>query len=96
MAKAYKITVANTGQSFMCSQDEVLLSAMKRARCGPIHYGCFGGGCGVCKMKIISGDVKFVKRMSREHVTLEEEQRGYVLICCVKPLSEVTLVECKK
>lgn len=89
--KAYQIEVQNTDIRFFCQEEEFILEAMKRAGCGPIHYGCFGGGCGICRMKIVSGDYYPEKRMSRAHVTEQEQEAGIVLICCVKPRSNLTI-----
>lgn len=86
-----QIEVLGTGTRFLCGEDEFILEAMKRAGCGPVHYGCFGGGCGVCRMKVVSGQYAAVKRMSRAHVTEREWENGIVLICCVKPRGNVKL-----
>lgn len=86
--KTYTVTVMG-GESFPCGEGESLLAAMRRARCGPVFHGCYGGGCGVCKMRLVSGTVDRFKPMSRAHVSLREEQDGYILLCCVKPLSAV-------
>jgi len=89
--EVYNITVLNTGASFACRKDETVLEAMKRASCGPIHYGCFGGGCGVCKMKVVSGEYQVLKRMSRAHVSEAEQKDGAVLICCIKPCCDLKI-----
>ena len=81
----YLITLQDTGETFHCREDEFILHAMRTSRCGSIHCGCYGGGCGVCKMKLISGKVFQEKNMSREHITEEEKENGYLLTCCVKP-----------
>lgn len=91
----HRITVWETGEQFDCGEDEYVLEAMKRSGCGPIHYGCFGGGCGVCKMRIVFGEFLVGKRMSRAHVTLKELEDGIVLICCVKPRSDLTIARVK-
>lgn len=91
MEKKYEITVQDTGERFLCGEDEFILDAMKRANCGPIHYGCFGGGCGVCKMKVVSGAVRAEKRMSRGHVSQSEQEQGIVLICCIQPRGDVII-----
>lgn len=83
--RKYTITVEDTGARFPCGEDESVLEAMKKAGCGPILYGCFGGGCGVCKMRVLSGDYRVFKRMSRAHVSEWEEDEGIALICCIKP-----------
>ena len=87
----YRITDAASGESFLCKEEESLFAGMHRTGKGPIRYGCEGGGCGVCKVKIESGTYERFKNMSRRHVTEEEEAQGYVLACCVKPRSEITL-----
>jgi len=89
--KNHQISVLHTGQAFTCGEDEFILEAMKRAGCGPISYGCFGGGCGVCKMKIISGEYRADKKMSRAHVTKQEQEAGTVLICCIKPCENLEI-----
>lgn len=89
--KAYQITVRDTNRQFACGEDEFVLEAMKRSGCGPVHYGCFGGGCGVCKMKIVSGNYLAEKKMSRAHAGKEEQKDGIVLICCIKPRSDLTI-----
>ena len=91
--KQYQVHVIETGARFTCREDEFILEAMKRARCGPVHYGCFGGGCGVCKMRIVSGAYFVEKKMSVAHVTIDEQKEGIVLICCVKPRDDMVITQ---
>ena len=91
-SRVYSVT-SSTGEVFPCREDESILAAMRRANAGPIRYGCFGGGCGACKMRIISGSFAVKKPMSRAHVSPEEEQSGIALLCCVSPMSDITLAE---
>lgn len=85
----YNITLAETGDSFLCGEDQFIFDAMNRN--GIKKHGCCGGGCGICKMKLSSGELNFAKKMSRAHISQQEEQAGYVLTCCVKPKSDVVL-----
>ena len=94
--KTHEIKVIGSIKSFPCREDEFLLEAMKRAGSGPIHYGCYGGGCGVCKMMVESGMYASEKKMSRAHVTEQEQKTGVVLICCVKPRSDMEISKYKK
>ena len=89
-APVYTVT-SSTGESFPCRADESVLAAMRRANAGPIRYGCFGGGCGACKMRITSGSYVVFKPMSRAHVSPEEAQAGYALLCCIQPTSNLIL-----
>ena len=91
-AQSYTIT-SSTGEQFPCKAEESVLAAMRRANAGPIRYGCFGGGCGACKMRIISGSYVVCKPMSRAHVSANEQQTGVALLCCVQPTSDLILVE---
>lgn len=89
----YRITDGATGESFLCHPDESLLAAMRRSGKGPIKTGCFGGGCGVCKVRILDGRYQAFKKMSRAHISPEEDEQNIVLACCVKPLSNITLIK---
>ncbi len=83
-----RVTLAD-GRVFPCREDESVLAAMCRAGLGPA--GCFGGGCGICIMRIIRGEYHAFKRMSRAHITKENEEEGVVLLCCVQPRSDLLL-----
>ena len=87
----YTITIHETGETFPCSSNEPVLAAMLRSRRGPFLCGCFGGGCGICRMKIGAGNYENVKRMSRAHVSEADEEDGVVLLCCVEPRSDLLL-----
>jgi ferredoxin len=89
--RQHVVTIKESGAQFFCWESETLLEAMKRARCGPVHYGCFGGGCGVCKMRVEAGEVEAIKTMSRAHISPQELAQGFVLLCCVSPRGSVTL-----
>ena len=95
LMRDFLVTDASTGESFLCHEDESLLAGMRRTGKGPIKIGCFGGGCGVCRVHILQGEYQAFKKMSREHVTEEDERQGIVLSCCVKPLSDITLIRKK-
>ena len=86
----FNVLIEETGETFRCSPNESLLVGMERLGKKGIPVGCRGGGCGVCKVEITSGD--YVKRvMSRDYVSVEDEAAGRVLACRVKPASDITL-----
>ena len=92
--KTYTITVKDTDISFCCSKDQDLFTAIIRNRKGPLFCGCYGGGCGICKMKILRGRWKAYKPMSAAHVTKADIKKGIVLTCCIQPRSNLTIAEC--
>ena len=89
-APRHQIVIADTAETYLCGEDETLLKAMERLNRKGIPVGCRGGGCGICKVQITAGDC-LRRRMSRAHVSLEDEVRGIGLACCLLPQSDVTL-----
>lgn len=78
-----------TKKEFFCGADTPVLEAMKRSGIGPVLYGCFGGGCGVCKMRVLSGDYETVQKMSCVHIA--DSEKHNVLICCIVPRSDLVI-----
>jgi len=88
--KHYTVVIRETGESYRCQDQESLLSGMARLGRKGIPVGCCGGGCGICKVEMLSGDYAS-RPMSREHISAGEEAAGVVLACRVYPRSDVTL-----
>ena len=89
--KKYNISIKDTEAEFECSEHESVFAAMIRSRKGPVTYGCCGGGCGVCRMKIVSGDYEIYKKMSRAHVSAQDIEQKILLLCCVQPRSDMSI-----
>lgn len=87
---SYQVLIEDTGEDYRCPPDRDLLRSMERLGRKGIPAGCRGGGCGVCKVHILSGSVTS-KKMSRAHISVEEEASGYVLACRTCPRSDVRL-----
>ncbi|GLR64549.1 hypothetical protein GCM10007878_19870 [Marinospirillum insulare] len=64
--------------------------AMAKLSQRAIHVGCRGGGCGLCKVKVLQGDYQ-TKRMSKAHISEEEAAMGFALACRLTPLSDLEL-----
>ncbi|RUP78441.1 ferredoxin [Alteromonas sp. KS69] len=90
--REFTITDITSQQVFVCREDEYVLHAMQRNKKECIKLGCKGGGCGVCRINIISGSAEY-GRMSKLHVTEKELKSGYALACRVKPKSDL-IFEC--
>ncbi len=86
-----RVTIRQTGECYPCASDESLLAGMARLGRRGIPVGCLGGGCGVCKVRLLRGEAEKLGPVSRAHVTLDEETQGYTLACRVAPRSEVEL-----
>jgi ferredoxin len=90
----FQVTVKDSGQKFFCADNEAVLPAMFRSRNGPVNHGCCGGGCGVCRMRIVSGEWFAFKPMSAAHVDEADRKQGIVLLCCVQPRSDLVVAGC--
>ena len=89
----YTVKDVASGAEFLCRDDESIFRAMHKSGRSIFAGGCEGGGCGICKVKILEGDYVKFKNMSRKHVTEEDEAQDIVLACCVKPLSDISLTK---
>jgi ferredoxin len=87
----YTVSCEDGKISFSCAGDEAVLHAMIHAGQGPIRYGCCGGGCGVCRGRIVSGKYRSFKAMSAVHVSEADIAQGIVLLCCVQPRSDLII-----
>jgi len=90
MASIYTITIDDDNQSYRCAEDRSLLEGMEQLGRKSIPVGCRNGGCGVCKVQVLSGTYSS-RVMSRAHVSEEDEACGRVLACRVKPTSDIRL-----
>ncbi|MEX8494225.1 2Fe-2S iron-sulfur cluster binding domain-containing protein [Sphaerotilus sp.] len=85
------VHVVQTGEEFPCATTESLLNGMLRLGRKGIPVGCVNGGCGVCKVRVLEGQVTALGPVSRAHVTAEEEQHGCTLACRVAPTTAVQI-----
>jgi len=86
----YRIQDARKRWEFMCGEESSLLFAMNKAGAKYIPVGCRAGGCGVCKVQILSGECH-TKTMSRAKVTELDEACGVVLACRAYPRSDMVI-----
>ncbi len=86
---SYLITNVYNGTSFYCQDGEsVIDAALREQRIYP--YGCRNGSCGACKTMLLSGEIDY--GIYAEHALTENErQRGQVLLCQARPLSDIEI-----
>lgn len=75
--------------TFSSKDNETVLEASIRSN-GKIKVGCKRGGCGICKIKVVDGEVE-QGPVSRTVLPLHEEKEGYVLACRTVPQSNITI-----
>lgn len=84
----FVVKIADTGEAFSCHAGESVLMGMARTGRKGIPVGCRGGGCGVCKVEVVSGQFE-QRRMSCKHVTPDDARCRRLLACCIFPRSDM-------
>ncbi len=81
------VTILPSGHVFFIDGHDTLLEGALRAGV-PINYGCSGGNCGLCKAKVVSGQIK--KTRLHDYVLTEvEKSQGYALMCSNTAVTDV-------
>lgn len=89
MVDTYTIKLAPVGEEIVGSKHETVLEALLRHGFR-VFYGCTGGGCGTCKMRLISGRVDY-GLYSKAVLSDEERQENHFLSCQARPLSDLEI-----
>lgn len=84
-----QVTVLPSKQDFLVEGHDTLLEAAMRSGI-PLNYGCSGGNCGLCKARVLSGEVK--KTRPHDFVISEaEKNQGYILLCSNTAVSDLVI-----
>ena len=84
-----QVTVLPSKHDFLVEGHDSLLEAAMRAGI-PLNYGCSGGNCGLCKARVVSGEIK----KTRHHdfvISESEKSQGYILLCSNTAVSDVVI-----
>lgn len=82
-----RLRLAESGNLIDAQPGETLLETLERHGYQP-SFGCRAGGCGECKLRVLSGHVT---APDNGILTPAERSDGYVQSCIAQPLGEVTL-----
>lgn len=85
-----RIEIENCATTFTCPEEVDVLRAMTALGRKGIPVGCRGGGCGICKVRVLSGPYRTGK-MSRARITEAEAINGYALACKLYALGDLRL-----
>ncbi|MAM13368.1 MAG: ferredoxin [Rhizobiaceae bacterium] len=92
--KEHAVRIAGRTRVFSCRDGEPVLLSIERATSShehpPVRIGCRRGGCGACRVRVISGSYETLK-MSRYHVSEQEQEEGYALSCRLIARSDLVI-----
>ncbi|MBN9247108.1 MAG: 2Fe-2S iron-sulfur cluster binding domain-containing protein [Hyphomicrobium sp.] len=83
----FKIEFTRSGRTIECRPDQFILDAARAAGMR-LPFSCSKGVCGTCKSKKLSGQVEMKHGGG---IRQREIDAGMILICCSKPLENVTI-----
>ena len=89
------VTLEGSGLQFRCRDDENMLVGMRYHGPDGVQVGCRGGGCGVCRVQVLSGTYT-AKKMSKAHITADDLAHNIVLSCRIFPTSDLSVRLCPK
>ena len=86
---AAQVRILPSGHEFFIEGSDSILEAGLRGGLA-LNYGCSNGNCGLCKCKVVSGQVR--KIAAHDYVLTEAEKGlGYILACSNTAVTDVVL-----
>lgn len=85
----YQIKVHPVERTIVGKNNEFILETAIRNGV-KIKVGCKGGGCGICKIQVLEGEVDR-GICSRSVLSHEEIEEGYALACQAQPMGDIVI-----
>ncbi len=84
------VTIRPDGVQVTAGADETLLGALGRAG---LRYrvGCRRGGCGICKVQLLLGEVRYERPIAASVLTDDEQVEGICLSCRAVPITNIVI-----
>ena len=73
-----------------CKPEESIMGTLSRHGF-TYRIGCRRGGCGFCKVDLLSGEVEYTKTVSPTVLSADEREHGVCLSCRAVPVTDVVI-----
>ena len=85
-----EVTVLPDGVRIRAADGETVLAALGRAG---LRYriGCRRGGCGICKLQLVLGEVRYERPIADSVLSDDEKVAGICLSCRAVPITNVLI-----
>jgi ferredoxin len=85
-----EVTIMPDGVRVTAGEAETLLRALARAG---LRYrvGCKRGGCGICKVQLVVGEVAYERPIAPQVLSDDERVEGICLSCRAVPLTNIVI-----
>lgn len=84
-----RVTFRPSGREFLVEGNETVLKAALKAGLSP-SYGCGNGNCGLCKARVVSGEVRQVQHYDYP-LSAAEKAQNYTLLCAHTAVTDVVV-----
>lgn len=85
-----EVTIQPDGIRVTAAESETVLRALARAG---LRYrvGCKRGGCGICKVQLVLGEVSYERPIAPQVLSDDERVEGICLSCRAVPLTNIVI-----
>jgi CDP-4-dehydro-6-deoxyglucose reductase, E3 len=84
-----RVTLKPSGREFLVEGNDTVLKAALKAGLAP-SYGCGNGNCGLCKARVVSGELRQVQPYDYP-LSAAEKAQNYTLLCSHTAVSDVVI-----
>ena len=85
-----KLTVVPNDVTVDVAADETILEALYRQGYA-YRIGCRRGGCAICKVDLLQGEVEYNRPIADKVLTDEERDEGICLSCRAVPTTDIVI-----
>lgn len=87
-----QVTIQPSGFTAHLGEGEPVLTGLNRCGFTVRQVGCRRGGCGICKLDLVAGEVRYEKTVADSVLSSQERAAGTCLTCRAIPVGDITLL----
>ena len=85
-----EVTILPDGVQVNAAEAETVLKALSRAGL-QYRVGCKRGGCGICKVQLVLGEVRYERPIAESVLSDDERVEGICLSCRAVPITNIAI-----
>jgi ferredoxin len=85
-----EVTILPDGLQVTAGEAETVLAALSRAGL-KYRVGCKRGGCGVCKVQLVLGEVRYERPVADSVLSDDQRVEGICLSCRAVPITNIAI-----
>ncbi len=85
-----EVTILPDGLQVTAAEAETVLAALSRAGL-KYRVGCKRGGCGICKVQLVLGEVRYERPIAESVLSDDQRVEGLCLSCRAVPITNIAI-----